>query len=115
MSKEKFSEQEQNQEIKEENIEISEQEIEKEIKENPDGFLNWFENLKNSISEWPKSFFEDQSIKNAIIYASIPFAVLSATKQEVRAEDVVSEFINTPTITQKIEKAEIGKLRNYEV
>src|SRR3989344_1210742 len=112
MFKEEFSEQE---ELKKESVEITGQEIDKEIQENPEGFLNWFENLKNSISEWPKSFFENKSIKNVIIYASIPFAVLSATKQEVRAEDVVSEFINTPTITQKIEKAEIGKLRNYEV
>lgn len=99
MFKEKFSEQGQEQEIKKESIEISEQEIDKEIKENPEGFLNWFESFKNSISEWPKSFFENKAIKNAIIYASIPFAVLSATKQEVMADDVVSEFVNTSAIS----------------
>ena len=108
MSKEKFSEQE----TEEGNIEFSEQEIEKEIKENPQGFLNWFENLKNSIFEWPKNFFENKSIKNTIIYASIPFAVLLATKQEVRAEDVVSEFVHTPAITQQVETKEIKK---YEI
>lgn len=112
MLKEKFSEQEQEQKISEENIEISEQKIVQEIKENPEGFLNWFENLKNSISEWPKSFFENKAIKNAIIYASIPFAVLSAAKQEVKAEDVVSEFINTPTVSQEIKAEEIAK---YEI
>lgn len=104
-----FQEKSSNFEEEKAEAELNEQVIDKEIKENPEGFLNWFGNLKNSISEWPKGFFENKVIKNAIIYASIPFAVLSAAKQEVKAEDVVSEFINTPAISQEVRSEEIVK------
>lgn len=102
MFQEKFFEKERISESEKESAEISEEVIDEAIKENPQGFLSWFENLKNSVSEWPKKFFENKTIKNAIIYTSIPFAVLSAAKQEVKAEDIVSEFINRPTISKKI-------------
>lgn len=112
MFQEKLSSFEENFEEEKIEAELNEEIIDEEIKENPQGFLNWFENLKNSIGEWPKSFFENKTIKNAIIYASIPFAVLSATKQEIKAEDVVSEFVNRPTITQQVESKEMGE---YEI
>lgn len=81
--------------------EIGEKEIDESIKENPDGFVGWFEDFKNSITGWPKKFFENKTIKNAVVCASIPFAILTAGKLEAGAEDIASKFIHTPTISEK--------------
>lgn len=76
--------------------------IDEAIEGDPRGFLSWFANLKNSITDLPKSLLENKTVKNAIIYASIPFAVLSAARQEVRAEDIISEFTNQSAISEEI-------------
>lgn len=85
--------------IKEEDIKLPEKEISKEIIEKPQDFLSWFEKIKNSLNEWPENFLKNTSLRKAVIYASIPFAILSATKQEVRAEDVMSGLINQPAVS----------------
>lgn len=103
-------------EVQEINNEVQQEkgrELDDAILENPEGFLRWFGNLKDTISEWPKKFFENKALKNTIIYASIPFAVLSATKQEVKAEDIVSGLVNTPVITQKIDTNDV--MGKYEI
>lgn len=72
--------------------EIAENEIDESIKESPEGFMGWFLKLKNSISELSGKFLSDKAIKKAIIYASIPFAVLQASEQGVKAEEVKAKL-----------------------
>jgi hypothetical protein len=91
MFKEKFIEQKSFEKIPE----ITEEVIEEEIKKDPEKFIGWFKSIKDSIADWPEKFLKNKSIRNAIIYASIPFAVLEAGMPKAKAEDVVSEFART--------------------
>lgn len=88
-----------------ESSEITERMIDEGIKENPEGFMGWFSKFKNSISDWPEKFFSDENLKRAIIYASIPFAVLQATEKGVKAEEVATKISlpgESETLKEKI-------------
>lgn len=66
-------------ETKTEKIAIIEQkEIDKNIQEHPQEFIKWFKDFKNSMLDWPESFFKDKKIKSSIIGSAILYSVLQA-------------------------------------
>lgn len=85
---------------------ITEQLVNESMQENPEGFMGWFLKLKDSISDWPEKFLSDKNLKRAIIYASIPFAVLQATERGVKAEDVAANI--SPAGVSEVVKEGIG-------
>jgi len=82
---------------------ITEQEIDKNIKENPRGFIGWFNTVTENLSE--KVLKNNKVVRNAFIYSSVLFFILRAGEVgATKSEDVVSKFIKRPTVAEKIEK-----------
>lgn len=74
-----------------------------EILENPEKFVSWYENFKNSILEWPKKFFTENTFRNAILVTAIPFAVLKAGQLNANAEGFDSAPLDVPVVSKNIE------------
>jgi len=111
MSFEKFKE-------KKEGEITAEEEIEKKIKENPEGFVNWFGNLKNSLSEkfYKSKVLQNPKVKNAFIYAFIPFALLTASGVKAETQgDVVSKFVHQPKIYEREKERQRYQIKPEEL
>lgn len=94
--------------------EITEEEVDKSIKENPAGFVNWFSNVKNILSEkfYKSKELKNPRIKNALIYAYIPFALLMASGVKAETEeDNVSKFIHRPGIYEKEKDRRVPQIK----
>lgn len=77
--------------------------LEKTLEENPNNFCVWFkENIIQKINDWQGKINLNKTLKNAIVYGSIPFAIFSAGEQKATAEDVVSEFQNRQTLSSEL-------------
>lgn len=88
---------------------VTEQEVDQSIIENPQGFVSWFENLKDSIIEWPEKFFTEKMFRNAILMASIPVAVLKAGQLEASAADLTLNPVELPAASKNIEEESVPK------
>lgn len=101
-------------ELSKEEREVTEEEVDKSIKENPRGFVNWFNSLKNSLSEkfYQSKVLKNPSIRNALIYAYIPFALLMASGVKAETQgDNVSKFIHRPGIYEKEKDRRIPQIK----
>lgn len=92
--------------------EISKKEIGADAIGNPPQFVSWFENFKNSIATWPEEFFTDNTLRRAVIIASIPFAVFKAGQLEVGAMELDSEPLGKPVASKNIESKDIPQIVN---
>jgi len=84
---------------------ITEEKLDNGIKENPRGFVDWFNGFKNSLSDrfYGSEILRNPKVRNALIYAYIPFAILTASgvKAETGSEDTVSKFVHRPKTYEK--------------
>jgi hypothetical protein len=98
--------------------EITEEEVDKSIKESPESFVNWFDNLKNSLSEkfYKSKALRNPRIRNALIYAYIPFALLMASGVKAETQgDVISEFVHQPKIYERERKRHVPQIKPEEL
>lgn len=103
----KKTEEEENKNIQEA---VREELIDKNIKENPKDFLNWFSSLKDSVGSWPEKFFKDKSLRDSILYASITAFMLQAgtvNASENKVDEIALEVGNIITASETIRRAEI--------